>query len=147
MWRTSAPPRHTSPQTQHRRWTGAPGSRQRTWAENDGRSPTSVFAQSMNGIPQAHTSQTTSNAFAWCRNSDLGRCLCPRNKKRWKGFAHLFPPMYAQVFSSMTSFTKCLQRSFTLRRKRSERLGAQGDGLEDDGCTSTAGGVRGGGKS
>src|SRR5579859_2806065 len=73
--------------------------------------------------------------------------VAPVTKSLEGAAPRLVRPMYARVFSSMTSFTKCLQRSFTLRRKRSERLGAQGDGLEDDGCTSTAGGVRGGGKS
>jgi hypothetical protein len=47
------------------------------------------------------------------------------------------------VFSSMTSFTKRLQTSFTLRRERSERRRAKRNGLEDDGYTAAAGGVCG----
>ena len=38
----------------------------------------------------------------------------------------------------MTSFTKCLQTSFTLRRERSERRSILIDAMEDDGCPRTA---------
>src|ERR1017187_164383 len=42
------------------------------------------------------------------------------------------------VFSLMTSFTKCLQTSFTLPRERSERGSIPIDAMEDDGCPRTA---------
>jgi hypothetical protein len=47
---------------------GAPGSHQRTWVENDGRSPNVAFAESMNKISRARMGRcgfTLRSYFKW----------------------------------------------------------------------------------
>ena|SRR5215468_5689927 len=56
----------------------------------------------------------------------------------------VWPILARCLFSSMTSFTKCPETSFTLRRERSERGSISGDAMEDDGCQRAAGEVCGG---
>jgi hypothetical protein len=51
------------------------------------------------------------------------------------------------VFSSMTSFTECLQTSFTLRREASSEGEAKKDVLEDGEGRSAADGVCDGGRA
>jgi hypothetical protein len=68
-----APKATLPPKPLHRRWTGAPRSPRRTWAENEGRSPTNAFVPSSNGILMAHralkehiSAQTTAQAMYEC---------------------------------------------------------------------------------
>jgi hypothetical protein len=52
-------------------------------------------------------------------------------------------PRPSEVFSPMTSFTKCPETSFTLRRERNKRRSVNQDAGEDDGCPRATSEVRG----